>query len=158
MCRGCTHHFCMFLPITLKLSRSEWNNIWLTTRKAQNNFIHRIIKAFSGENNFMLVDAFPAVVPLVMFILGGSANVANMFYWYFIIFTVSSFWFGFIGLNAGHHHPDILHEGDAVRWFPIRDNLVITGDSAHFSIFEQRLLWLWTLHNRHNYRSKRDLR
>lgn len=27
----------------------------------------------------------------------------------------ASFCFAFIGLNAAHHHPDITHEGDAMR-------------------------------------------
>jgi hypothetical protein len=35
-------------------------------------------------------------------------------YWILII-AVNSFCTGLVGLNAGHHHPDVTHEGDEIE-------------------------------------------
>ncbi|XP_047492197.1 cytochrome b5-related protein-like [Penaeus chinensis] len=48
-----------------------------------------------------------------------------------------SMWFSFVGLTAAHHHPDIYHEGDAMRDNPdwglcqldaVRDRVEVTGN------------------------------
>lgn len=51
-----------------------------------------------------------------MYIFAGANTIFIVLKWYLIIVTISSFLFGFIGLNAGHHHPEALHDGDAVRY------------------------------------------
>lgn len=53
----------------------------------------------------------PALLPAAMFAFGKPDLLAVASTWSFIIFC-GSFFFGAIGLNAGHHHPDIIHEGD----------------------------------------------
>lgn len=63
-----------------------------------------------------LDDAVPFVVPLTMYLCGGDeAHTSNVLKWFLIILTISSFVFALIGLNAGHHHPEAVHEGDAIR-------------------------------------------
>lgn len=32
-----------------------------------------------------------------------------------VMHCACSLWFSFVGLTAAHHHPDIYHEGDAMR-------------------------------------------
>lgn len=78
-------------------------------------FIYRIIKSLTEKNYFNIDDAFPLIVPAVMYLFGGGASLFAALTWFLIIGTISSFIFGLIGFNAGHHHPEVLHEGDAVR-------------------------------------------
>lgn len=61
------------------------------------------------------VDAIPFIVPLTMYLFGGGAGVYTVLIWFLTILTISSFLFAFIGLNAGHHHPESVHDGDAIR-------------------------------------------
>lgn len=69
----------------------------------------------SGQNLFELCDCMPLIVPASMVLLGNSDVTVVLRMWLQII-MVSSFTFGLIGLNAGHHHPDVLHEGDQLRF------------------------------------------
>lgn len=57
----------------------------------------------------------PLIVPASMLLLGNSDVTVVLKMWLQIV-MVSSFTFGLIGLNAGHHHPDVLHEGDKLRY------------------------------------------
>lgn len=61
-------------------------------------------------------DLVPFTVPLVMYVLGASG--ADLWYvlrvWLAIV-CGSSFVFVFVGLNAGHHHPEVFQDGDALR-------------------------------------------
>ena len=45
----------------------------------------------------------------------GKNEIFNVILMWIYIITVSSFIFGVIGLNAGHHHPENAHEGDELR-------------------------------------------
>lgn len=75
----------------------------------------RIVFAIvTRKNIFEHSDVIPFVVPLAMFLFGNASAFTVLIVWMQII-MVSSFIFGWIGLNAGHHHPDIVHEGDKVR-------------------------------------------
>lgn len=68
----------------------------------------------SKKNRFETSDAIPLIVPFAMH-LCGDANLFHVLTVWLQIILTSSFIFGWIGLNAGHHHPDIVHEGDKVR-------------------------------------------
>lgn len=56
-------------------------------------------------------DLIAFTLPISMYIFGKNEFFAVIIMWVYII-TASSFIFGVIGLNAGHHHPDNAHEGD----------------------------------------------
>ncbi|XP_059485309.1 cytochrome b5-related protein [Neocloeon triangulifer] len=54
-------------------------------------------------------DLIPLTVPILMSLLGPSWHL-----WPIIILT-SSFTFSLTSINAGHHHPEVVHDGDSVR-------------------------------------------
>lgn len=59
-------------------------------------------------------DIIPFSLPLTMYLFGQQEMVIILKTWLVIIFT-SSFFFGLIGLNAGHHDVHNVHEGDTLR-------------------------------------------
>lgn len=63
---------------------------------------------------FESTDFIPLIVPLGMFLFGNTNPFDVLTAWIQII-LIKSFIFGLIGLNAGHHHPDVVHEGDKIR-------------------------------------------
>lgn len=82
-------------------------------------FIDQMIKRIvfsiiSQKNRFEESDAIPLIVPFVM-ILFGNANPFVAFVTWMKIIMVSSFTFGLIGLNAGHHSADLIQDGDKMR-------------------------------------------
>lgn len=74
-----------------------------------------IFSVTSNKNLFHVSDLMPLIVPLVM-ILFGNPNPFTVFRVWLQIILANSFLFGLIGLNAGHHHPDVVHEGDKIRY------------------------------------------
>lgn len=67
--------------------------------------VKRIIFSFVTKTNlFEKSDMIPLTVPLAMLLFGNTNPFAVFAVWIQII-LVSSFAFGLIGLNAGHHHP-----------------------------------------------------
>ncbi|XP_015597306.1 cytochrome b5-related protein [Cephus cinctus] len=58
-------------------------------------------------------DLIPFILPLAMCTVSESIGAAFAT-WTTIIF-LSSFYFGYTGFNAAHHHPDIFHDGDICR-------------------------------------------
>ncbi|XP_066262216.1 cytochrome b5-related protein [Euwallacea similis] len=56
----------------------------------------------------------PLTIPLLSWVVTGqTAGVClKMFAW---VIVVASTYFGVVGFNAAHHHPDIFHDGDAAR-------------------------------------------
>lgn len=73
------------------------------------------------RNLFDKTDLIPLSIPLVMFVFGTPNIWIVLKIWLQIILT-GSFLFGAIGLNAGHHHPDIVHDGDKLRFEIIKLN------------------------------------
>ncbi|XP_024085522.1 cytochrome b5-related protein-like [Cimex lectularius] len=49
-----------------------------------------------------------------MVVLGG-VSLWKAFLWWNVILLLASFFFGVIGLNAAHHHPELFHDGDEPR-------------------------------------------
>lgn len=82
-----------------------------------------------------------SILVLSYLVTGQSAwFCAFMYLW---VITVASVHFGVVGVNAAHHHPDIFHDGDAIRpkneldWGifqinAVRDRKDITG--SHFLV------------------------
>ncbi|XP_076661363.1 cytochrome b5-related [Halictus rubicundus] len=75
--------------------------------------IKRYYSVFAEYNSFEFRDALPFVLPILMCFNAPSVFLA-LKYWILII-IVSSFVFSMIGYSAGHHHPDIFHDGDIYR-------------------------------------------
>ncbi|XP_063225469.1 cytochrome b5-related protein-like [Bacillus rossius redtenbacheri] len=74
----------------------------------------RVYLFLRGEKKmFGAQDLFSVLVPGAM-LLAGSSLAGALWMWLWIL-LVGSFFFGLIGLNAGHHHPDMFHDGDAPR-------------------------------------------
>lgn len=81
--------------------------------------VDQLVKRFafscaSKTNLFERCDLVPLVIPVAMLMFGNLNLVIVIKIWMQII-LVNSFIFGLIGLNAGHHHPNRLHDGDKVR-------------------------------------------
>lgn len=74
-----------------------------------------VFSVLNKKNLFEKSDVIPLVVPTFMFFFGDSSVFTVLKVWLQIILA-NSFIFGFIGLNAGHHHPDRVHEGDRLRF------------------------------------------
>lgn len=74
-----------------------------------------VITLASRRNIFNKADFIPMALPLAMLIFGNGSLLMVMKVWIQIL-IFSSFLFGLIGLNAGHHHPEAIHEGDKLRY------------------------------------------
>lgn len=78
-------------------------------------FVTRIAYSLGRKRNiFYLDDIIPFTIPLVMYLFSGAGILTVLKMW-LVIILFSGFMFGLIGLNAAHHHPDITHDGDAMR-------------------------------------------
>lgn len=73
-----------------------------------------VFSIVSQKNHFERSDMVPMIVPLVMFLFGNMNPLSVLVVWLQII-MISSFIFGAVGLNAGHHSPGVVHEGDKIR-------------------------------------------
>ncbi|XP_055301663.1 cytochrome b5-related protein-like [Sitodiplosis mosellana] len=64
----------------------------------------------------MHLDEFlPFIVPVIMYLFGGDHSFVSAMKLFLVITLSGGFIFGIIGWNAGHHHPEVVHDGDAVR-------------------------------------------
>lgn len=64
-----------------------------------------------------------SILVLSYLVTGQSAwFCAFMYLW---VITVASVHFGVVGVNAAHHHPDIFHDGDAIRYSLFLEYLVV---------------------------------
>lgn len=50
-----------------------------------------------------------------MYIFGGDKTIGDVLKWWLIIIVIAGFIFSVIGINAGHHHPETVHDGDKLR-------------------------------------------
>lgn len=75
-----------------------------------------------------------------MFAFGCPDIILVMKIWLQLL-IIGSFFFGFIGLNAGHHHPDLVHDGDELRYFYIRLEMLLEINSHIYCNFIERI---WT--------------
>lgn len=77
-------------------------------------FVKRISTTFTKNNHFYKDDFIPFILPLLMFTFGTHNLWIAVKMWLFIVAS-GSFIFSLIGLNAAHHHPKIIHDGDTLR-------------------------------------------
>lgn len=64
----------------------------------------------------MYPDEFlPFGIPIVMYLFGGDQSFVSALKLFLYAVFAGGFAFGIIGWNAGHHHPDVVHDGDPVR-------------------------------------------
>ncbi|XP_014480430.1 PREDICTED: cytochrome b5-related protein-like [Dinoponera quadriceps] len=75
--------------------------------------IKRYYSVFLEYGVFEFRDVIPFLLPFTLSLFAPDILVALKL-WLTMILT-SSFLFGFVGLNAAHHHPDIFHDGDIYR-------------------------------------------
>ncbi|KAJ6646947.1 Cytochrome b5-related protein [Pseudolycoriella hygida] len=79
------------------------------------HYIQNLILCIVNRKNLLRLEhLIPFTLPLAMYILGGQNFTMVLKTWMSIIF-IGSFFFGFIGLNAGHHNNHNVHEGDTLR-------------------------------------------
>lgn len=65
----------------------------------------------------MAIDDFtPFVIPLAMFLFGGDHTLCDALKLFLIVVLASGILLGVIGLNVGHHHQNVFHDGDPVRY------------------------------------------
>lgn len=80
---------------------------------------------FTKREDFKLDHLIPLSLPLAMFYFGKPDILLVLTFWGIIV-AVCSFMLGVIGLNAGHHHPDVAHEGDELKLVLLQLNYGIT--------------------------------
>lgn len=84
-------------------------------------FVMEILKRFVGlcsrkESLTNATDLIPFSLPAAMYIFAGSdVGVIVVLKLWLAIVCMSSFIVALVGLNAGHHHPESFHDGDAIR-------------------------------------------
>lgn len=59
-------------------------------------------------------DLLPLALPTLMYTFGNANIWTVVKIWGFII-TLTSLLYGFIGINAGHHHNQVFHDGDELK-------------------------------------------
>uniref|UniRef100_A0A182WA50 Cytochrome b5-related protein n=1 Tax=Anopheles minimus TaxID=112268 RepID=A0A182WA50_9DIPT len=75
-------------------------------------YLKRLMDSFSqGKNRFQLDDLVPFLMPAFMYATNPDQIAVILQMWLFVV-LMASFFFGLIGLSAGHHHPKALHSGD----------------------------------------------
>lgn len=79
--------------------------------------VTRIVFSVMDKTNlFYRSDMLPFAVPLMMYIVGGSnLPVLEILRMWFVVIVASSFYFGLVGINAGHHTHHSVHDGDELR-------------------------------------------
>ncbi|XP_055306129.1 cytochrome b5-related protein-like [Sitodiplosis mosellana] len=70
-----------------------------------------IVKGHKVHINHFL----PFIVPITMYLFGGNHTLIEALKIFSIIILSGSFMFSIIALNADHHHPEVVHDGDPVR-------------------------------------------
>lgn len=76
---------------------------------------HRIYYSVTRGYKMYTDEFVPFIIPIVMYMFGGDNSIFDALKLFFLIVLSGGFIFGIIGWNAGHHHPEIIHDGDAVR-------------------------------------------
>ncbi|KAF6207091.1 hypothetical protein GE061_018330 [Apolygus lucorum] len=72
-------------------------------------WISRLILSPEGA-----LELIPLILPAAMMFLG-NVSLYSSFVWWNTILVMGSFCFFWVALNAAHHHPELLHDGDEPR-------------------------------------------
>ncbi|XP_056633123.1 cytochrome b5-related protein-like [Diorhabda sublineata] len=67
-----------------------------------------------SRKTFKFTDLSWLILPIVIYLFGRKSFLDTFVMWNFII-ACGSTYLGFVGLNAGHHHPEVFHDGDTPR-------------------------------------------
>lgn len=88
----------------------------MSSKNIQTNFIVycRTTGYFTRREEFKWDHLIPLTLPLAMFYFGKPDILLVLKFWAIIVGTCS-FGVGVVGLNAGHHHPSVTHEGDQIE-------------------------------------------
>lgn len=62
-----------------------------------------------------LDDMIICVMPVTMYLFRGDHSLLQTFSMYFYIIIFGGFIYSIIAINAGHHHPEVVHDGDPIR-------------------------------------------
>lgn len=98
---------------------AAWAYEWLIyTLMFVHDFVARsVFRVLLSEKIVNLPELMPFTVPLIMYAFGevsvGWWSVVRL--WLAIVCS-SGLMFGLTAFNAGHHHPEVFHDGDAVRY------------------------------------------
>ncbi|XP_060523036.1 cytochrome b5-related protein-like isoform X2 [Cylas formicarius] len=79
------------------------------------HFLKTLIQELlDGGSGLSFTILLPFTLPLLSWVITGQSALfcIVMFFW---IIIVGSVHFGLVGVNAAHHHPQIFHDGDAIR-------------------------------------------
>ncbi|XP_028136061.1 cytochrome b5-related protein [Diabrotica virgifera virgifera] len=76
--------------------------------------IERIINLPNQYKELRFTDLLGLLLPICMYVFGKDDLLSVFIMWNFVLVCGGTF-MGFVGLNAGHHHPDVFHDGDAPR-------------------------------------------
>lgn len=75
-----------------------------------------IFSVVDKTNLFYRSDLVPFAVPVMMYIVGGSeVDALEVLRMWLVLIVASSFYFGLVGINAGHHTHHSVHDGDELR-------------------------------------------
>lgn len=76
-----------------------------------------VFTVLDGRNLFQASDAIPLAVPAFMYAVsdGAPGSLAMVLGMWALLLVGASFYFGLVGLNAGHHNHHVVHDGDVLR-------------------------------------------
>lgn len=111
----CSGHLDEFVSARVYKTVTFFFKIGILPKALNNNPSFRIIALVTRKCDFHLDDFLPFIIPLTMYVFGGTDDVNTLLKYWLLSMFVSSFNFSVIGLNVGHHHPEIVHEGDKLR-------------------------------------------
>lgn len=81
-------------------------------------FVKRVVfSVLDGRSRFHWpTDTVAFVVPVFMWsVADAECTVGVVIGMWLMMLMVASFYFGFVGLNAGHHNHQVVHDGDVLR-------------------------------------------
>nr|CAD7423343.1 unnamed protein product [Timema monikensis] len=108
-----------WLPYESKSTLHKYGS-WLWSPLIYSSMFHgqliiRLSLIFHGYlDNVRKTDIIPLILPSLMYFLSGSGLLQTLVTWSWILVT-GSFFFGLIGINGAHHHPDVFMDGDTPR-------------------------------------------
>lgn len=80
-------------------------------------FVMRVVfSVLDRRSQFHWTDAVPFAVPAFMWLVADvECTTGEVLRMWLVMLIVASFYFGFVGLNAGHHNHQVVHDGDVLR-------------------------------------------
>lgn len=134
-----SHHLYPNSLLDLEISLFEPFLCWVTNARTKNLFqrygswlyqplmyglliidqmvMRGVFTLLDGRNLFQLSDAIPLSVPAFMYAVsdGADGSLGMVLRMWALLLVGASFYFGFVGLNAGHHNHHCVHDGDVLR-------------------------------------------